>query len=184
MNSEEEIWKDIPKYEGYYQASSLGRIRSLDRISMILGRPTKVIGRVIKVKHNKSNGYCVVILCVNGARKTHTVHRLVAMSWIPNNSGLGDVNHKNGDKHDNKPDNLEWCNRSQNHLHAYKTGLKVSRKGEDVFWKAKLTEAQVRSVFCDPRSASSIAASLGVTKSCITHIKSGISWRHLRLCAC
>ncbi len=180
METEEEIWKDIPGYEGYYQASNLGLIRSLDRISMILGRPKKVFGRVIRLKTNKNNGYRMAILCVNGERKTHTVHRLVAKAWHENPNSLGDVNHRNGDKSDNRPENLEWCSRSDNLIHAYSSGLKISVKGTRV-WTNKLTEDQVREIFHSAGIHREIGERFGVKKACVAAIKKRRIWKHISM---
>lgn len=101
-----EIYRDIPGYEGYYQASNFGHIRSV--------RNNKVIAE------EKSNaGYMLVSLSVNRIHKMVTVHRLVASAFIPNPNNLRDVNHKDGDKTNNNLENLEWVSHSENIKHAY-----------------------------------------------------------------
>lgn len=179
MEASEEIWKDIPGYEGYYQASNYGAIRSVDRIKMLFGvNPVEMKGRTLRNKYNKSTGYMMVILGVDGRRDTKTVHRLVAKTWIPNPSLLGDVNHKDGDKGNNAISNLEWCTRSMNIHHAYDTGLNISRKGTEV-WTNKLTEDQVREIYHAPGLCREIGEKYGVLKDCVAKIKSRRSWRHL-----
>lgn len=110
----EEIWKPIPGFEGYYEASNLGRIKSLDR-KMIssLGNEFIKPGRIRKLIRNESTGYYAVVLC-GKTKKTMTVHRLVALAFLENPDNLECVNHKNENKHDNRPENLEWCSKSYN----------------------------------------------------------------------
>ena len=94
FKKENEIWKDIEGYEGLYQVSDLGRVRSLDREDA-QGRRWK--GRMLSSKLRK-NGYREVILCRDGKRKYMLVHRLVAEAFLPNQDNLPQVNHKDEDK--------------------------------------------------------------------------------------
>ena len=106
-----EEWRDIEGYEGLYQVSNLGNVRSLR---------TKAI-----MKTNITNwGYCQVCLRAHGERKNKAVHRLVAIAFIPNSESKDEVNHINGIKTDNRADNLEWVTRRENIRHAYKSGLR------------------------------------------------------------
>lgn len=111
----EEIWKPIKGYEGIYEVSSYGRVRSLDHLSS-LGERVK--GRVLK-SHTAGRGYLSVGLH-NGKKKDFYIHRLVASAFIPNPDNLLQVNHKDEDKTNNHADNLEWCDLQYNH--AYGTG--------------------------------------------------------------
>ena len=110
-----EIWKPIPGYEEYYEASNLGRIRSLDRqmISPTGKRYTKR-GRIRSPVLNQATGYYAVVLCGENSKKTITVHRLIAMAFLDNPDGFECVNHKSEDKRDNRPENLEWCSKAYN----------------------------------------------------------------------
>ena len=129
MNNE--IWRDILNYEEYYQASNYGRIRSLDRIIYMKHRNGKnkayhFKGKILSTRTNNS-GYVKVDLTKNKNRKTFSVHRLVAETFIPNLKNLPQVNHKDGNKLNNNVDNLEWCDAFQNQQHALETGLRKQR---------------------------------------------------------
>ena len=119
-------WRDIKEFEGIYQISNNGSVKSLERINSR--------GYILKEKTLNSNinswGYKVITLHKNCFRKTVLVHRLVAEAFIPNLYKKAQVNHKSGNKLDNYVDNLEWCTGSENMIHAYKTGLRKLPIGE------------------------------------------------------
>ena len=114
-----EIWKDIPGYEGLYQVSNLGRVKSLSRIVNYGGRKRKTTEKILK--QNISRRYNSVQFQKCG--KTITVHRLVANAFISNPENKPQINHINGIRADNRAENLEWCTQSENQKHAYKIGL-------------------------------------------------------------
>ena len=127
-----EIWKDIEGYEGLYQVSNLGRVRSLNRITNgKFGNRSLCLrkGRILKPR--KISLYTGVYLSKNGHVKNYTIHRLVAQAFIPNPQNKLEVNHIDGNKLNNKVDNLEWATRSENEQHAYRTGLNKIRNGKD-----------------------------------------------------
>ena len=109
----EEIWCDISDYKGLYQVSTLGRVRSLDRIIYDQGRHWFQNGKILKASFQKS-GYLFVTLSKEGKTKQYRVHRLVAQAFIPNPNGLPQVNHKDEDVTNNKVENLEWCTAKYN----------------------------------------------------------------------
>ena len=118
----EEIWKDIEGYERLYQISNLGNVKSLDRY--IINKngdkqyfPGKYLTQGI------SDNYLKVTLSKNNKQRTFRVHILVARAFIPNPENKPEVNHMDGNKQNNRVDNLEWNTRSENELHAYKNGL-------------------------------------------------------------
>lgn len=127
----EEIWKDIQGFEGFYQASNLGRIKSLERIvPHTRGNcPTVTVQEKILSIYVAKNGYSRVCLHKGGRGngKVYRVHRLVANAFIPNPENKPDINHKNAIKHDNRLENIEWSTEKENINHAFANGLHKSR---------------------------------------------------------
>ena len=113
FNTEKEVWKDIDGYEGSYQVSNYGRVRSKDRVSFS-GRKLK--GRVLKQKVNK--GYYVIGLYKDGKQFGETVSRLVANAFIPNSENKPEVNHIDENKANNHANNLEWVTPKENSNHG------------------------------------------------------------------
>ena len=127
-----ELWRPFPRGNGCYEASTFGRIRSVDRLTTRRNRwegdfHCQVRGRVLS-PWKDSGGYLVVYLCGDGRREAINVHRLIADAFCEHSAGREFINHKNGDKFDNRPENLEWCTRSENIVHAQETGLMKTRK--------------------------------------------------------
>ena len=122
-----EVWKDIAGYEGLYQVSNMGRVKSLERFVQNHGKmqhhPEQVKEPSEKKRKDRRQGYLGLILYKNNIGKNCYVHRLVAMAFIPNPGNKETVNHKNGNKHDNRACNLEWNTYKENNEHAYTTGL-------------------------------------------------------------
>ena len=105
----EEVWKAIPGYEGYYEISNTGKVRSLTRVIMRSdGKKLPIIGKELKQYIGK-DGYYKVRLCKDGVMTNFPVHRLVALTFISNPDKLPCVNHKNENRLNNNIDNLEWC---------------------------------------------------------------------------
>ena len=122
----EEIWKDVVGYEGLYQVSNYGRVKSLPKIHKTTKNYNK-LGYITKEKilrqRKTQRGYFIVTLYKDQKGKSLYVHRLVANMFILNKDNKPCINHKNGDKKDNKVTNLEWCTYSENMIHAYATSL-------------------------------------------------------------
>ena len=110
-----EIWKDVKGYEGLYQVSNLGNVKSLDRRVKCGLRNNSIVTKKGKIKEQKiSNKYLIVSLCDGKTQKSKTVHRLVAEAFIPNPNNYPCVNHKDENKFNNCVDNLEWCTHKYN----------------------------------------------------------------------
>lgn len=125
-----EVWKDIAGYEGLYQVSNLGRVKSLGRdVKNHSGqwyfKPEQIKQPSVR-KSNGKPGYLAVMLYKDNRAKNCYVHRLVAEAFIPNPNNKKTVNHKSGDKYDNRTENLEWATYRENNAHAFNTGLNDS----------------------------------------------------------
>lgn len=130
-----EEWKDISGYEGYYQVSNLGNVKSLDRtILQNNGVTINPKGKQLK-QHLNHKGYPEVNLTRGGKAKGFRIHRLVAIAFIPNTDNKPEVNHINCIKTDNSVDNLEWVTGVENIRHAFQNGL-IDRTKMDI--KTKL----------------------------------------------
>jgi DNA-binding transcriptional regulator YiaG len=167
-----EIWKDIQGYEGLYQISNLGRVKSLPKKT-----PGTNTTKTSYLKHCFRCGYQYVSLSNNGKSQKQMIHRLLAIHFIENPDQKKCVNHKNGIRSDFSLENLEWCNQSENELHAYKLGLK-NTKGEK-HNQAKLNNECIGIIRKSNISQSELAVMFGVTQTTISGIKTGKSWSHV-----
>lgn len=118
-----EIWRDIPGYEGIYQVSSTGIVRSLPRYETDRNGKQYQRKGIILQPTLTTTGYYKVKLVKNGKRKDMKIHRLVAMAFLVNTYNKPHINHKDGNPLNNVVDNLEWCTQSENAQHAHDTGL-------------------------------------------------------------
>ena len=129
MNAE--IWKDVVGYEGIYQCSNIGRIKSLDHKVYHSNYKYRIQkGRIISVSKSKK-GYLQVSLSKNGKRFHTGVHRIMAISFIDNPENKPQVNHIDGNKENNLLSNLEWVTNSENQIHAINGGLCSHNRGEN-----------------------------------------------------
>lgn len=121
-----EIWKDVDGYEGYYQVSNFGMVRSVDRIVEIVSdhKISKqfVAGRVLKISTSNS-GYCLVTLCKGNKTRHFLVHRLVAYAFIDKPTNKHWINHIDNNPKNNMVSNLEWCTPKENSCHASTIGV-------------------------------------------------------------
>lgn len=109
----QEVWRDIPGYERYYQVSNLGRVKSVPRKVYCNGGFHISKERMLK-QHKNKDGYWRAHLLKNGIAKTLFVHRLVALAFIPNPNKYPDINHKDENPSNNCVENLEWCTEKYN----------------------------------------------------------------------
>lgn len=141
---EQEVWKPVKEYEGIYDVSNKGRVRSYHWI----GKPGK-LSTVPRVLNLITTGRYPRIVLVKGDNKTHTrVHQLVAKAFIPNPEDKATVNHIDGDKHNNCVENLEWATQSENNYHKYRTGLdSVSDRHRKIMSECRLGEKHPNTTF-------------------------------------
>lgn len=167
-----EIWKDIPGFEGHYKVSNLGNVLSFKK-----GK-TKIKTTTL----DKKQGYVMVILHMNNKPKTIRVHRLVALAFLEQIEGKDFVNHKNGIRHDNRLENLEWCTKQENSIHAANKGAMFRGCGED-FHKSKLTDElvlEIRSLYQTGNYTQlDLAEKYGVHETSIFSIVHRKTWRHI-----
>ena len=133
-----EQWRDIPGYEGLYQISNIGRVKSRKKIKSL---------------RTDKRGYLTVWLCKDSSQKNYKVHRLVAIAFIPNPESKKTVNHIDGDKQNNSVSNLEWATHSETIIHANQTGLRTvtdaQRKAASINGKNTCDKNRPRkAVFC------------------------------------
>lgn len=141
-----ENWKDMQGYEGLYQISDLGRIKSYPRVVKCKESNERIIKSRILKQYHTSNHYLFVRLSKNKKQTNYRVHRLVALNFIDNPENKPCVNHIDGNKSNNRVDNLEWCTHSENMQHAVKNGLSANwNKGKHYHLseehKRKISEA-------------------------------------------
>lgn len=167
-----EIWKDIYfvengityDYRGLYQVSNLGRIKSywFEKEKILVNLKNKY-------------GYLKVCLCKEGKKKQFFIHRLVAQMFIPNSDNKPFINHKNGNKEENKIDNLEWCTYKENNAHAYKTGLNRGLKGKDNVCSKQVLQFDMEGNFIKEwGSTMDIQREMNISNSCISACCLGI----------
>lgn len=174
-----ELWKPVLGYEGLYKVSSLGRVWSVKR------------DKFLKI-HLNAYGYPHVGLHIAGAIRTWTVHRLVALAFLPPVDGKLHVNHKDFDKMNARPQNLEWCTSGENSRHAAQTratrGIRVKRPNQLIAvrgtrnGRAKLTEVdvrQIKSLLSQGISCAAIGIQFNVDRRTIYSIDTGVNWKHI-----
>lgn len=171
--SEQEEWRAV---EGWpYEVSDRGRVRRSEPGSNVTF-PGKVLAQ-----HKYGKGYLHVTLHMDGGRKTFPVHRLVARAFIGAPEDNQQINHKNGDKKDNRPKNLEWVSPGENMKHAYDTGMRDAARGESA-GGAKLTADEVREIrerFGEETNKTALGRKYGVTRQTIGKIIRRETWTHV-----
>lgn len=135
----EEQWKSVIGYEGQYEVSSLGRVKSVQRKAKNNHGVRTVPECMMKIQHSPT-GYCQVVLCKNGQNhKSQFIHRLVAQAFLENPDNLTEVNHKDEDKTNNRVENLEWIDHLSNCNYGTRNE-KVRQKRIEMNKKAKFDQ--------------------------------------------
>lgn len=175
----EEIWKDIKGYEGFYQVSNLGHVRSLDRTFVnAAGRTRYYKGKVLALK---GEPYYNVALAKQQKCLTRRIHRLVAEAFIPNPDNLPCIDHIDCNKKNNRVDNLRWCSYAENTRYASENGLIHPKPYELLSHEAKesMVADKRRAVIRDDGeiypSITAAAEALGVTRPAVGHVLTGLS---------
>ena len=181
-----EIWKDIKGYEGFYQVSDCGRIKSLARDIYYQNGIVHRTKEKILVPVLDKDGYQYVNLSKNGKRKVMTIHRLVAMAFIPNPENKSQINHKNEVKTNNVVENLEWCEAGYNINYGTRTSRAIQNRRS-----YKLGDnPSAKPVFCVELNkkfdcAKSAQEELGIDRSCVGRVcrgeqktAGGFHWRY------
>lgn len=168
-----EHWADVEGYEGSYQVSDHGRVRSVDRVDAS-GR--RLRGRVLSPRVAKHGGRRTVALCADGEAKTAYVSRLVAAAFVPNPECLRSVRHLNGDQLDDRAENLEWCDQPTNAAEDWSKERSVPVTRGDGKTYASMTEAALDmgvAVFSVVQAVESGGTCLGYTFKRSSSDKSG-----------
>lgn len=174
-----EIWKDIDGFEGYYQVSNMGRVRSLDRDFInAAGKHRHYAGRILVPC---GRPYHHVMLYRQGSWKRRRIHRLVAEAFVPNPNGYAQVDHIDCDKTNNRADNLRWCTTQENTRYAQENGLLTGNfHYDELSDEKKLAMKMPRMVPItrdDGRRFDCVedaAREMGVTHGAISHVLRGL----------
>jgi hypothetical protein len=169
MKKQTEIWNDVKDYEGLYEISSHGRLRSLDRVVLrcdgVLS-PKKGKIKAFKI-HRK--GYLFCALSKNNKQKSMRIHRMVALAFIPNVFNKAQVNHIDGIKENNTVSNLEWCTNLENKIHAQRNHL----------CNLKLVTSDIIKIRKDTRLQAEIAKDYGICFQTVSDIKLFKIWKYV-----
>ena len=174
-----EFWKDIPEYKGLYQASSIGRIRRLDR--KIINHGTLSVRRGAIICQSKSKkGYIRVRLFFNGGTKEELVHRLIAKTFIPNINNLPQINHISEIKTDNRIENLEWCDSKYNNTYGSRIEKSIKSQSIEVLQINK--NGNINNIFSSINEAGRITK-ISAGHICLVckgkrHTAGGFGWRY------
>ena len=175
LSLETEEWRPVVGCEGWYEVSSLGRVKRL------VARTNARAGHILKPGSNHATGYLHVTLCCDGRRfRNRTIHRLVSEAFLGSCPAGHEVNHGNGIKTDNRAANLEWTTHSANELHSIRTGLRIPVRGEQHPF-ARLTENQVRQIraLVGTCPLTHIARRFGISDSHVQAIRDRKKWAHI-----
>jgi len=181
MTNQDEQWCIVPGLEHLYEASTLGKIRNVERyVETYQG--FRKLSKTIRKPFSNGKGYMSV--CISSKpRRNEYVHRMVAKAFIPNPDNKKEVNHINGIKNDNRAINLEWCTPEENKEHAVRMNLMP--KGE-MSANSVLTDSQVIAILRLHRinpdfNRTAVGRKLGVADSTIIKIIKRTRWKHISI---
>lgn len=178
---ENEVWKPVKGYEGLYEVSNTGRVRSLFRLKNNHSKK-QYVGECILTNSPLINGYLRVNLSKEGVSKQYFIHRLVAQHFLANPKNKRTINHKDGNPKNNDVSNLEWATDYENIHHAMDTGL-MDYKGSGNPM-SKLTESDVRKIKMGLMMGikqKELGEIFNVAQSHISMINTGREWQHIKL---
>lgn len=161
-----EFWKDVPNYDGSYQASTLGNIKRLHKRSDV---------KTHLKPYGNNKGYFVVKLYTNANGKTYSIHRLIALTFLENNENKSQVNHIDGNKANNALNNLEWCTSSENIQHAIGTGLMKNKGGDQPKLNMEIAK-EIRVKYSSEPNMSKLAREYKVARTSIYKIVNYLSY--------
>jgi hypothetical protein len=174
-----EVFKDIPEWEGVYQVSNIGRVKSLPRtIVSCTGKVYNRKERILKQTTNE-DGYKIVYLSKDSKDFSYGVHRLMAKAFLLNPEGKPMVNHKNAVRSDNFIDNLEWCTNAENIQHSFNLGIS-SNKGEK-HPRAIFTMEKVRAIreeLTRGKTPLEVANQFGIKRRNVYAIRDKQNWNY------
>lgn len=172
------MWRAISEYEGFYEASSDGKVRSINRIVRYKDGSSRKWPK-LELKQGLSNGYKQIFLSKNGKSRAFKVHNIILFAFLGFKSSSMTVNHKDGNKFNNKLSNLEYITMLDNVRHGFKNGLMAVGSNNNL---SKLTDAQVIAIRYLSRSGmkpTDIATNFKITYQNVWLIVNRKSWRHL-----
>lgn len=180
-----EIWKPVVGFEGSYEVSDWGNVRSVERyVPCLMGNRMRLSPAKIKSQHLNKFGYKRLQLRKNNKYYNKVVHRLVAEAFIPNPNNLREVNHMHGNKLDNRYEFLEWCSPKENQQHALLTGLRDHIIGEN-HYNSKLTENDVYEIRLmlntKKYTHQFIGDAYNISRTVVTRINNGTRGTHHKL---
>jgi len=177
------IWKSVKGYEGIYEVSTRGQIRSLDRIDTYVRNHTTVTFHrkgTLLVPRITPDKYLGVVLQKKGAQKHVRVHRIVGEAFINNPDNKPQINHKDGNKINDDVKNLEWVTVLENTRHAINTNLIIQPKGEQLSVLTEKDVLTIRKLWATKKlNQRQIARKYKVGHNCIWYIIHRHTWRHI-----
>lgn len=176
MENQVEIWKDVVGYEGIYQVSNFGRVKSLEKTFWSTKNNSFSTNKeFIRKLSNTRKGYLRTGLMKDLKQKPFLVHRLVAIAFIDNPENKPEINHINGIKTDNRVENLEWVTTKENVIHSFEIGLSKRAKGDENK-SSKLSYKKASEIRSSNLKNKELSIMYGVSISSIELVKSNKTW--------